>query len=96
MKVRKAMKIQVSSNPECIAEISNRGCRTEKQYQTFLSIVPEIKFLCNNPFEQEFVDQSFDCSFALLFYNHSDKLCCYKLTPTGRISVKIVDCKSVK
>jgi len=83
------MRIQIGNTKKEFADISDRGCRTEKQYQTFLGIIPEIQFLCNNPFEQDTPDENYKCSFALTFYNLENKLCCYWITPTGRIPHKI-------
>lgn len=65
--------------------IKDRGCRTQEQFEAVAALMPKIDFICGNPFEGDFEDQQFNCTFRLPHYNKG-KLRLAKITPTGRVS----------
>jgi len=67
-------------------KITDRGCRTQAQYEAVQSIIDDIDFACNNPFRKDYDDEEYNCTFTFLFYRHgSNDLRLAKITPTGRI-----------
>ena len=66
--------------------VKDRGCRTQPQFEAVQSIIGDVDFACNNPFQKDHADEEYDCTFAFLFYRQGcDQLRLAKITPTGRI-----------
>ena len=74
------MTFQIGNNPSRIEVIDNKGCRTEKQYKSFLSI-KDIQYLCSNPFK--FDGKVYNCTFRLHYVDKEGYLCSVDITPTG-------------
>ena len=67
--------------------VSDRGCRTQAQFEAVEKLLPKIDFACNNPFEAEFPGQKFYSTFRFLFYRKDiNEVRLAKITPTGRVS----------
>lgn len=69
--------------------IKDRGCRTQAQFEAVKSLLPGVDFVCSNPFEGEYVDSEYTCSFAFTYYGTDGKLHVINITPTGRINRNI-------
>ena len=76
-------------NTRIPVHIGNRGCRTQAQLEAVESLLPEVDFVCGNPFEGEFADSEYNCSFAFLFRGIDGKLHLANITPTGRITGRV-------
>ena len=67
-------------------QVTDRGCRTQEQFEAVKSIVGDVDFACSNPFKTDYEGEEYNCTFAFLFYRKgSDDLRLAKITPKGRI-----------
>lgn len=68
--------------------VNNKGCRTQEQYKAFINYFENNShsFLCLNPFKVDFPNESYNCTFAVYYYN-STNLKMIKITPKGKIKI---------
>ena len=83
------MKIQIGNgfDGRQFATINNEGCRTKEQYKAFMELIKIKKFLflCDNPFQVDYSNEKYNCSFCLMGYEEDNKLHSYWLTPKGTV-----------
>lgn len=65
---------------------TNNHCRTPQQMATFFEFAKtgDIMFLCNNPFEVDFIGEKYNRTFQIVYYNRTGNMCYFNLTPRGK------------
>jgi len=67
--------------------ISDKGCRTEKQYQALLGIINSSDFLfaSSNPLEFDANNNDYNCTFRFQYFDNGGYMNVVRITPTGII-----------
>ena len=76
--------------PNDFFTVTDKGCRTQQQYDSFIKFFSEIdfEFLTGNPFQVNYPGESYNCTFAVYYYA-SGKINSIQITPTGKIRQQI-------
>ncbi len=73
------------SNQRIAHPFTDRGCRTQEQFEAVTSMLDEVDFACGNPFEVLYEGEEYNSTFLFLYYGHDSELHMVKITPKGRI-----------
>ncbi len=79
------MSILYVSNQYVPHQFTDRGCRTQEQFEAVTRMLDEVDFACGNPFAVEYEGEEYNCTFNFLYYGHDSELHMVKVTPKGRI-----------